>query len=300
MLKHTPFFSIVIPTFNRKEVLLNNLLSLDNQTFRDFEVVVSDDGSNDGTYDLINSYSFNYDLKYIYSENWGGPAKPRNLGLNSSNGKWICFLDSDDFWYCNKLEVLHKRIQIDSNNINFIYHHNLRLSNNLNSVIYPFQSISLSKLLSSGNSIYLSSICASKIILSQIGGFSENPKFIGVEDYDLYIRLALNNCLFKYVNKTLGIYTIGNDNLSANVVNQIEKVYHLLHEHLSRIDLFNSGQYRNKVDALIDYLYGNYFINMNDYLNAKIYFKRVLLNRSSSFSLKGKSLIKYVKITLNF
>lgn len=300
MLNSTPFFSIVIPTYNRKEVLFKNLLSLENQTFRDFEVVVSDDGSNDGSYDLISSYCFNYDLKYIFSDNWGGPAKPRNLGINSSNGRWICFLDSDDFWFNNKLEIIYNRIRIDSFNINFIYHHNLRLSNNQNSVIFPSRPISLSTLLSSGNSIYLSSVCVSKMILSQIDGFSENPRFIGVEDYDLYIRLALNGCSFKYVTNTLGIYTIGHDNLSSDFLRQIEKVDYLLHEHVSRMDLNNSEQYMGKVDSLIDYMYGNYFTDKNDYLNAKIYFKKVFLYRTSSFLLKSKSLLKYIKCTLKY
>src|SRR3989339_31477 len=104
------FFSIIIPTFNRAEQLRRALASIDKQTFKDFEVIVCDDGSNDHTKEVVDAFHNNFELKYIYGENWGGPAQPRNNGLKIATGKHIAFLDSDDWWYPNKLEVVSEQM----------------------------------------------------------------------------------------------------------------------------------------------------------------------------------------------
>src|SRR6185312_6252656 len=112
-------FSVVIPTYNRAKVVSRCLDSLAEQTFKNFEVIVCDDGSTDDTNDKIKFYSDKLNLKYDYAENWGGAAKPRNRGIELASGEWVCFLDSDDWWDPNKLEVILKYTDSD---FNVLYH----------------------------------------------------------------------------------------------------------------------------------------------------------------------------------
>ena len=81
-MKHNKIkFSIIIPTYNRALLLKRCLDSLCSQTYRDFEVIVCDDGSTDGTNEIINQFEDKLSLKYLYDTNWGGPARPRNNGI---------------------------------------------------------------------------------------------------------------------------------------------------------------------------------------------------------------------------
>lgn len=104
-----PFFSVIIPTFNRKPFLEAAVNSVLGQTFRDFELIIIDDGSCDGTRELISSYS-DERLNYIYQTN-SGVSCARNKGLEASKGLFIAFLDSDDHWRKDKLEKTISRIK---------------------------------------------------------------------------------------------------------------------------------------------------------------------------------------------
>ncbi len=93
--------SVVIPTFNRKDFVLEAIDSVVNQTVKPFEIIVVDDGSTDGTGDLIKKkYP---DVVYIYQENRGVSAA-RNTGIKIAKGDYIALLDSDDLWKKKKLE----------------------------------------------------------------------------------------------------------------------------------------------------------------------------------------------------
>lgn len=97
-----PEISVIIPTFNRVEVLPRALNSVLNQQNVSFEVLVIDDGSTDGTRELI-AGSFPQ-VSYFYQQNQG-PSAARNRGIENARGTWIAFLDSDDEWMPGKLEA---------------------------------------------------------------------------------------------------------------------------------------------------------------------------------------------------
>lgn len=84
--------SIIIPTYNRKETLKTTLLSLKGQTFKDFEVVVADDGSTDGTQEMIRTLGLSYPIKHAWQKNSGRSAA-RNMGLEKAEGEIILFID---------------------------------------------------------------------------------------------------------------------------------------------------------------------------------------------------------------
>jgi glycosyltransferase involved in cell wall biosynthesis len=105
---NTPFFSIVIPAYNRAHILAETLQSVLVQTFTNWEVIVVDDGSKDNTKEVMQAL-VSEKIKYVYQNNAERSAA-RNNGIKNALGKYICFLDSDDSYCENHLETLHKFI----------------------------------------------------------------------------------------------------------------------------------------------------------------------------------------------
>lgn len=101
-----PFFSIIIPTFNRGELALAALESVANQRCDDYEVIVVDDGSTDGTYECLRDYK---GIKVIQQPN-AGPGAARNRGVAAARGRYIAFLDSDDLFFPWSLALYHEII----------------------------------------------------------------------------------------------------------------------------------------------------------------------------------------------
>jgi glycosyltransferase involved in cell wall biosynthesis len=103
-----PFFSIVIPAYNRAFILPKTIESIQKQTFSDYEIIVVDDGSKDNTREVVSSIP-DLKLKYIYQNNAERSAA-RNNGVRNAKGQYVCFLDSDDFYLENHLQVLFDSI----------------------------------------------------------------------------------------------------------------------------------------------------------------------------------------------
>jgi glycosyltransferase involved in cell wall biosynthesis len=99
--------SVIIPTYNRKNLLKRALHSVSIQTFVPQEIIVVDDGSSDGTKDWVLE-GFPY-VRYIYQHN-SGVSSARNRGIREAKGSWIAFLDSDDEWMPDKLEKQERAI----------------------------------------------------------------------------------------------------------------------------------------------------------------------------------------------
>ncbi|MBU1853503.1 MAG: glycosyltransferase family 2 protein [Candidatus Omnitrophica bacterium] len=100
--------SVIIPTFNRAGLLKKAIESVFSQTYQDFELIVIDDGSWDDTARLVADFTGR--LTYIKQSN-KGPSAARNLGIRSSGGEFVAFLDSDDWWDREKLALQIDRMQ---------------------------------------------------------------------------------------------------------------------------------------------------------------------------------------------
>jgi glycosyltransferase involved in cell wall biosynthesis len=104
-----PFFSIILPTYNRASFLPQSIGSVINQDFQDWELIVIDDGSTDHTKEVVNSFK-DQRIKYFYQENSERSAA-RNNGIKQAQGAWLCFLDSDDEYLKEHLKIIHKEIE---------------------------------------------------------------------------------------------------------------------------------------------------------------------------------------------
>ncbi|BDQ02797.1 glycosyltransferase family 2 protein [Ignavibacterium sp.] len=101
-------FSIIIPTYNRSDLLVETINSALNQTFKDYEIIVVNDGSTDNTKEILNGYGNR--IKVLHKEN-SGSEKSRNAGAAIASGDYFCFFDSDDLMFPWTLQVYNKVIE---------------------------------------------------------------------------------------------------------------------------------------------------------------------------------------------
>jgi hypothetical protein len=190
VIAHVHFFSVVIPTFNREATLHATLQSIDRQLFRDFEVVVVDDGSTDGTVAIAQSFSF---VRVIRQQN-SGPGVARNTGVNAANGKYIAFLDSDDVWfpwtlstYANVISQHQCPAFVTGKPQLFSYPGELSTC-----VEHPVKVENFADYFSSGDEwrwFGVSSFVIRRDVFLQVGGFADGR--INGEDADLAMRLGI-------------------------------------------------------------------------------------------------------------
>jgi glycosyltransferase involved in cell wall biosynthesis len=112
--------SIITPTFNSERFIAETILSVQAQTYKDWEMIIVDDCSTDRTAEIVASFQEKDSrIKYLYNSTNKGSAFSRNIALQKAKGKWIAFLDSDDLWHPEKLE---KQIEfMTRNDIHFSY-----------------------------------------------------------------------------------------------------------------------------------------------------------------------------------
>ena len=213
--------SVIIPTFNSEKYIHKCISTVLNQTYKNFEIVIVDNNPNDDTLNLINSFKSDK-IKIFNIVNNGNISKSRNLGIKNSNGLWIAFLDSDDYWEKNKLEILSKKF----NEYDLIFHEMLILKNNKIIKNFNFftprfkkKDFSMTEYLSkNGNPIINSSVIVKKNILSKVGFISENePSF--TNDYHTWLKISLISNKFYFENKKLGTYLLNDLSYSHNIQN---------------------------------------------------------------------------------
>ena len=190
-----PKVSIIIPTYNRADMLVQAIQSVFSQTYQDFEIIVSDDGSIDHTRDVLQSFG----EKVIYLENphCGLPSKVRNAAIDVARGEFIAFLDSDDLWMPDKLAkqiaLLDEvpKVGLVSSNAYVIDKRGKRLSP-LYLQTGKGRSGSVFLDLLKNNFVITSSAMVRREVLEQVGQFPEAKELIAREDYALWLHIALD------------------------------------------------------------------------------------------------------------
>jgi len=233
-----PDVTVVIPTYNRAEDLRRCLDSLVAQTYANFEVVVCDDGSTDHSAGVVADYASLLDLRYETAENFGGPARPRNRGIRVARAPLVAFLDSDDWWDPQKLQLSVAAINGGAD----LVYHDLFVARSPNQDVFKDRIVSsrphspmFSALLCTSISIPNSSVVVRKELLEQIGGISEERDLISVEDYDTWIRLSQLTEKFVRIPGVLGYYWVGSGNISAASPLQIERIKVLYARHVDAL-----------------------------------------------------------------
>ena len=203
--------SIIIPTFNRANSLQRAIDSIFCQTYTNWELIIVDNSSTDHTLSVLEKYN-KEKIKLIVVNNEGVIAYSRNVGISNSIGKFVAFLDSDDWWESEKLE---KSIESLLNKNTHLVYHNCHLLSDKSKAITSCRSLkvdSLEDLVINGNTLVTSSVVVLRKSLQHVGGFEESPNFVGWEDYHLWLKLAKLPGRFIKLNGVLGSCWQGNDN----------------------------------------------------------------------------------------
>jgi glycosyltransferase involved in cell wall biosynthesis len=186
--------SVIIPNYNRGELLRNSINSALNQTYSNIEVIISDDGSTDHSRDIVEGYR-DPRVKWIEGTHSGLPSIPRNAALKKARGDWIAFLDSDDEWMHDKLEKqLLKLKQFPRDCLACCSNGIVYKGSDLNPFRMYFENSSDFQIdikdLSLENKVITSSLIIHKSLLEITGLFPISKKFIVGEDYALWLKVA--------------------------------------------------------------------------------------------------------------
>jgi len=190
-MKNQPLVSVIIPTYNKSQYLREAIKSVLNQTYKNIEVIVVDDGSTDNTKEIVESFNDSR-IIYIFQEN-KGPAIARNTGIKKAQGRYIAFLDSDDLWLKEKLE---KQIDFMEKNseIGLLGTGCYEMTDKgkiIGKKIFPTKNKILQKDLIKYNPFIQSSIITKREVFDKVGLWYDE-KFRESEDYELWLRIAGN------------------------------------------------------------------------------------------------------------
>jgi glycosyltransferase involved in cell wall biosynthesis len=213
-----PNISVIIPAYNSEKTIKTTIESVLNQTFADFELIIINDGSQDSTLDIISQFQDSR-IKVFSFNNSGGNVS-RNRGLNHAVGEFVSFLDADDIWTADKLEIQLKALWENSQAAvayswtDYINENGEFVVSgthiNVNGDVY--ENLLLTNFLENGSNPLIR-----REALSELGGFDKSLS--AAQDWDMWLRLA---CKFDFVCiPTVQIlYRISANSVSSNLVRQ--------------------------------------------------------------------------------
>jgi glycosyltransferase involved in cell wall biosynthesis len=212
-----PFFSVIIPLFNKETFIENTLKSVLSQTFMDIEIIIINDGSTDSSEKKVKHFK-DTRIRY-YSKKNEGVSSTRNFGIEKALSSYICFIDADDYWYSNFLqemfEVIHRypkvkvfsaAIEVETPKTVFPANYSIKKTSDCEIVNYFEASYKES-------AIWTSCAVFDKTVFEKVGTF--DIKLKNGEDIDLWIRIGLEYPIL-FLWKILARYIYDSNSLSKN------------------------------------------------------------------------------------
>ncbi len=279
--------SVVIPVYNCAKFITGTLDSLKAQTFCEFEAVIINDGSTDDTEEAVSAYiAANTGLNWrLFNQQNKGIAGARNRGVIEAKGAYIAFLDHDDIWYSQKLrqcyEAFKRYPQVD-----LVCHR--EATRDVSGQITGYSTCAartdrmFRDLLFRRNYLSPSATVVKKEALIEAGLFREEPEFLTVEDYDLWIRLA-RRCKFHFINEILGEFILSGRSASSD----LERHYN----NQIRMLKVNFDEYGPK--GLPDYWLINFRISKFYLLLARDALRKQRINKAVNYILKSSAAFFY-------
>lgn len=247
--------SIIIPTYNRANLIKRSIESVEKQSFKNYEIIIVDNNSTDNTEFIVKKFS-SLPIKYFVVDNNNNIAKARNYGIMKANGNLIAFLDSDDYWEHNKLELCYKKI---NQGFDLVFH-NLKITNiNKSKILNKYlKGRRLKKpyfkdLIINGNPICNSSVLVKKKILIDVNLINESDGMRATEDYNTWIKVCMLTNKIYFINHTLGYYeqdhtSASNKNMSISTLNAVKEYKSLLNKsetiHLRSRIIYINAKYK--------------------------------------------------------
>lgn len=220
----TPLVSIIMPAYNCEKYITEAIVSVINQSYTDWELIVIDDCSQDSTVDKVKKLaSLDTRINLYRNERNIGVSKTRNKGIALATGQWIAFLDSDDCWTPDKLQKQMRLAADNRNKTEFIFTASCFMDENgrLFKWVMPVPETVTYKDLLKHNVISCSSVLISKQCLG-------NHRMVGDsihEDFALWLSILKNNVIAYGINEPLLIYRISGNSKSGNKLNSARMSY---------------------------------------------------------------------------
>lgn len=217
--------SIVVPTYNRADILIETLNSILNQSYKRIEIIVVSDGSTDDTSRKLKQFDNDERVRFIQlAQNSGLPAKVRNEAISMARGEYIAFCDDDDLWYRQKLErqihqMISQKADISSTAVDFFdengeaaadkgYKHRMIMarmcSSGLRSTVYFT------------NFLVNSSVVIRKEVVDRIGMLNESRDLRATEDYEYWLRIIGQGYRYIFLNEVLVKYRVHSSQITTN------------------------------------------------------------------------------------
>ncbi len=208
--------SVIMPVYNTDKYITEAINSVLNQTYDNIELIIIDDASTDNSSKIIQSFN-DEKIKYIRLDRNNGAANARNVGIDNAKGKIICFIDSDDIWYKEKLEKQYEFIK--SKNLGFVYSKYSKLYENgiVKDIKYKFLDFMQYDNLLSNTEIGTSTVMIDTNVISK-----ENIKMkhlLTCEDTATWLRIAKLGYKLYIYNDVLTIHRVRRGSLSYNKFN---------------------------------------------------------------------------------
>ncbi len=265
-----PFFSIILPTYNREKYIATAINSVIEQSFKEWELIIIDDGSTDNTFNIISNFN-DKRIIYIYQNNFERSIA-RNNGINNSKGQYICFLDSDDRYCSDILEKLHNFLKsknfpqntfmffdaiiTDENNTSF-------QKTNYKYFIGPPENYIFA------NSIGTVQVCISKALLKEE---QFNPNITIGEDKELWLRIVNNLKPQIYYLSEVGVKVIEHNNRTVFIGNK-DAVF----GHLKTLKYILKQPYAKKISKfIIRKVISNAYMKIGYHFSHHKYYKKAL------------------------
>lgn len=223
-----PLVSVIIPAYNCSSYITEAIDSVIGQSYKDFEIIITDDGSVDNTKEILRPYLDS--ITYTYQDN-RGPAAARNAGILKSKGEYIAFLDADDLWRSKKLEIQVKYLE-ENPSVGLVcsdaerFDNSGVLSGTKLGKMTVAERLTFEKLLYQ-NYIQTLTVIVKRECIDKIGLFDESEGSFFVEDYDLWLRIAMHYEI-GYLNQPLAKYRFRPGSGSSNVIRTRKAVLGLL------------------------------------------------------------------------
>ncbi|MBQ1608722.1 MAG: glycosyltransferase family 2 protein [Lachnospiraceae bacterium] len=277
-------FSVVISAYNASDFIGKTLDSVRAQTYKDYEVVVVDDGSPIPMGPAIEAYQKQYPdfpLRYVWQEN-EGPAGARKKCAMEGQYEWLAFLDHDDLWYPNKLEVMNQAINEHPADI---YYHDedeveedgsgkKRISYRQLDAADPVEDLVIN-----GNTLSTSATVIKRQFFLDADPYSAKAR-VG-EDYECWIKLGVAGGTFYHVDQVLGQYVRMSTSLTMKSVDymkasneRIVDFYDYLNP--AKLSAEEIAALKDERRAFNEYLVGRFYHANKDYKTAREYYKKSL------------------------
>jgi glycosyltransferase involved in cell wall biosynthesis len=254
-----PLISVIIPVYNTLDYIQRGIDSVLNQTYENIELVVVNDGSTDGSENLLDKVSLNNPKVTVFHQNNSGVSAARNKGLDLIQGEYVCFLDSDDWLTKDAIEFLYEQIKNKENTVsacdrNFVYINNGEFIVKRQREVQPIQYISSEKaLLETGTgNLNLQSACYKLFPVSLI---NQNNRIRFDEDIS---------------HGEDGLFVFNVMNRAKGIVFSAEPKWNVLERHNSATNSGYSSKMLTALTAVDNMIYNSNSIKLQDQL--KIYY----------------------------